>query len=218
MYRSIIGKHCNHSGTTVLLRRGITMKGKSPSASATRSVSEGSPLMNLQNLLKTWQENHEKCVVIVKEVIEYENELTYVTAARLEDVSEHMRPSRISHEVLQGLESKCFELSEIQQKMLKIIEDIKIVAIETEIPVNGEYLEGVVHQLTQQLLLEMTISNDLLNKNIYGTTDSSLKNIDQYNVTGSSARYDSDTFVTILACYTYCPYYKPSEVQMILDL
>ena len=114
------------------------MNGKSPSASAaTKSVPAGSPLTNLQNLLKNWQQNHEKCVTIVKEVIEYENELTYVTAARLEDVSEHMRPSRISHEVLQGLESKSFELIEIQQKMLKIIEDIKIVSIEMELPVNA---------------------------------------------------------------------------------
>ncbi len=190
----------------------------SASSAASRSVSAATPLAVVQNLLKKWQDYHEKCVIIVKEVIEYENELTYVTAARLEGVSEQMRPSRISHEVLQGLEAKCYELIEIQQKMMKIIEELKIVSIETELEVNGEYLDGVIHQLTQQLLLEMTISNDLCKKNMYGVTDSSMKNIDEYNVTGSSARYDSDALVTILACFTYCPYYKPSEVQMILDL
>jgi len=196
----------------------MSASGATAALTAARSASAATPLTKLQNLLKNWRENHEKCVMIVKNVIEYENELTYVTAARLESVNEHMRPSRISHEVLQSLEAKCSELIEIQQKMLKIVEDVKIMSIEMDLPVNGEYLDGVIHQLMQQLLLEMAISNDLVNNNVYGTTDNSMTNIDQYNVTGGAAKFDSDTLVTILACFTYCPYYKPAEVQMILDL
>lgn len=149
--------------------------------------------------IKHYKDSRAKLVRQVQELVNVRNQLTYVSSDMLQkaigvDISASRATYRLSSRLDELLSSIETTKSELMEALTTLSSKVPVKA--KDAPVDNDYLENLVNQITQQSTLENIIVDKLLSPD--------------------GALIDQDSLTTYIACFEYPPYLAEADLDAVL--
>ena len=211
----------------------ITM-GKKKSSATKAQAEAPSPRKTFYDSLGSWNDARTKSGPLAKMIVDLRNETTYATSEKLENVmGVLMRPSKLYIDVTEKLQGALAQL-EVQHTLMATCTETMVSVLSEEAEWSarrasekeqqtttegttkeGEssydtisayidtcFLENLVHEILQQTLLEKSLFESLKCNSETWSLDLGI---------------ESETAVTLLACYSYCPHLNENSLKLALE-
>lgn len=183
------------------------MKAVEPSSSSSLSppTSTAADYITLRQAYSQWTKFRRLSIALFQDLVNAKNKLSHIKQQKLVSLGFMTSSSKVSLQVYDEISDLIRALDEVQNSMIVEVATITNMqgclasSFPCDWPVDESFLVELLQQVKNQTALEASILNRLRNLTHGGEKD-------------------QDLSITLMACLTYPPYLRKSDMRLLLDL